>query len=307
MNAGDTLCVEFSIATPHNTPPDVLSLNLMLIQVNQAFTTRTAKLYDGATLLGTHSRNDFGTHVGALHLQPANSFASATSVWTFNNPAIVDFTPILNGTIQGRIEFSILTGQVDINLGVVNLTMIRGTNASGGAVVSPAPVITSISINQGGGCAPATVGTGFCFGDGSGTFCPCGNTGGPGEGCANSTGSGATLSAFGSNNAAANDLAFAAANLIPNQPALLFAGDNAVAGGNGVTFGDGLRCAGGNVRRLGVRVPNVNGDASWGPGFASPNWMAGDTRRFQVWYRNPAGGPCATTFNLTHGVEVVFN
>lgn len=147
--------------------------------------------------------------------------------------------------------------------------------------------------------------TPYCFGDGSGAVCPCGNQGGPGEGCANSTGAGATLAAAGSASVTADDLVLAAAGLLPNQPALLFAGQNTTGGGLGVPFGDGLRCAGGGVRRLGVRVPDATGGAGWGPGLgAQGGWTAGDVRRFQAWYRDPQGSPCGTGFNLSSAVEV---
>jgi plastocyanin len=136
---------------------------------------------------------------------------------------------------------------------------------------------------------------------------PCMNPGGPGEGCANSTGSGAVLSAGGSASVGADDLEFSATNLLPNQPALLFVGLNATNGGAGVTFGDGLRCAGGSVVRLGVQVPSAAGEAGWGPGLGGAGgWSSGDTRRFQVWYRNPGGSPCGAGFNLTNGYEVAF-
>ena len=95
--------------------------------------------------------------------------------------------------------------------------------------------------------------------------------------------------------------------MLPGQPALLFVGDNAINGGDGQPFGDGLRCAGGNVVRLGVQVPDGGGDASWGPGLGgSGGWQSGDTRRFQAWYRDPVGGPCGTGFSLTNGIEVLF-
>ena len=115
------------------------------------------------------------------------------------------------------------------------------------------------------------------------------------------------LDGYGSASVGADDLWFQASNLLPNQPALLFAGATAVNGGNGVAFGDGLRCAGGGVRRLGVSTPNAGGTASWGPGLGpTGGWTAGDTRRFQVWYRNPTGSPCQNGFNLTNGRELVF-
>ncbi len=151
------------------------------------------------------------------------------------------------------------------------------------------------------------VGTSFCSGDGTGTACPCGNTGAAGAGCANSASSGALLVGGGSASASADNLTFAATGLVPSQPALLFSGLNAVNGGAGNVFGDGLRCAGGSIRRLGVRIPSVAGAANWGPGLgAAGGWGAGDSRTFQVWYRDPSGSPCGNGFNLSQGVAITF-
>lgn len=164
--------------------------------------------------------------------------------------------------------------------------------------------VTSMVIT---GCTPSGAGTPYCLGDGSATACPCGNTGAAGEGCANSSGSGASLNGTGSSSVAADDLGFDAAQLLPGQPALLFAGLNQVNGGGGTIFGDGLRCAGGSVVRLGVQVPDASGNASWGGGLAAAGgWAAGDSRNFQVWYRDPAGSPCGSAFNLTHGLGLTF-
>ncbi len=147
----------------------------------------------------------------------------------------------------------------------------------------------------------------YCLGDGTTGFCPCGNEAGPGEGCMNSTGSGATLAALGSTDLAVDSLSFTALGMIPGQSALLFVANNQLNGGAGLPFGDGLRCAGGGLVRLGVEMPNPAGGAGWGPGLAAKGgWSAGDTRYFQVWYRDPSIGPCNGDFNLTHGLEVVF-
>jgi hypothetical protein len=184
-----------------------------------------------------------------------------------------------------------------MNLTTGNATILEDTTSLNGEFEFAIP-----------GSTPA-VGMPFCFGDGSGTACPCGNesASGAGQGCANSTGMGAMLSAVGSNSAGSDDLVFDCATMQPGQPALLFAGLNAVSGGMGAAFGDGLRCAGGSVVRLGVKIPNAQGDASWGPGLgATGGWGAGDTRRFQSWYRNPTGSPCGFNFNLSNGFEVTF-
>jgi hypothetical protein len=146
-----------------------------------------------------------------------------------------------------------------------------------------------------------------CWGDGSGTACPCGNAGTKGTGCANSSGGGAVVTPNGSNATSTDDMTFHGTNLLPSQPALLFVGNDILNGGNGVVFGDGLRCAGTNVVRLGVQTPDGGGNASWGPGLrATGGWVAGDTRHFQVWYRDPVGGPCAGGFNLSNALTVDF-
>lgn len=155
--------------------------------------------------------------------------------------------------------------------------------------------------------SPGAVGVAYCFGDGSAAPCPCANGSVSGEGCANSTGAGAVLSGLGSASAGQDDLVLNASGLVAGQPALAFAGLNAVQSGNGATFGDGLRCAGGSIARLGVSAADGAGAASWGPGLgAAGGWSGGDMRRFQIWYRDPSGGPCATGFNLSNGLEVSF-
>lgn len=148
----------------------------------------------------------------------------------------------------------------------------------------------------------------FCFGDGSGTACPCGNFGGSGEGCANSGGSGATLTSGGTTSASADDLLMSMAGAQGSTAALLFVGTNQQNSGNGFLFGDGLRCAGGAISRLGVQISNGNGDATWGPNLGvQGGWGSGDTRYFQVWYRDVNGSPCGNQFNLSHGLGVTFS
>lgn len=152
-----------------------------------------------------------------------------------------------------------------------------------------------------------SVGSAFGLGDGSGAPCPCGNPGQTGQGCASSSGTGATLAGFGTADVALDDLSLTARQLLPGRPALLFVGTQALVGGSGLAFGDGLRAAGGSVERLGVRVPDPGGNATWGPGLRSIGaWSAGDVRFFQVWYRDPVGSPCGSGFNLSGGLEVHF-
>lgn len=148
------------------------------------------------------------------------------------------------------------------------------------------------------------VGDVLCGGDSP--LCPCGNLGNADSGCANSLGVGAQLLGFGTDGVANDDLTFAALQLPPNVPVLLFVGTGVVNGGLGAVFGDGLRCVAGSVTRLGIRFADGAGTASWGPGYAAQLGVtAGDTRYFQARYRNNAG-PCGTGFNLTNGLQITF-
>lgn len=149
------------------------------------------------------------------------------------------------------------------------------------------------------------LGTLFCFGDGSGAPCPCGNESAVGaeEGCARNDGHGARLRACGSASLSADDAIFSITQLENNQPALLFAARNRVQGGAGVPFGDGLRCIGGDMRRL--RLIGYGGtEATCGPGLlAGLNALPGETWRFQVWYRSVQQTVCLNAFNFTNGLE----
>lgn len=152
--------------------------------------------------------------------------------------------------------------------------------------------------------ASALVDTPFCFGDGTGTNCPCLNFGGPGEGCQNSTGSGGRLARV------TEDMMerLKAVQVRPNNPGIFFQGNNELNSGFGNPFGDGLRCTGGSVVQLQIVVSNFIGEARTsvsvsGTGGAS----SGDTKYYQYWYRDPApAGPCGSAFNLTHGLQITW-
>jgi len=152
---------------------------------------------------------------------------------------------------------------------------------------------------------PGPPGTPYCFGDGTGTACPCGNTGGPGEGCANSTGVGAVLSAVSTSSVTDGEFALWTYGL-PAGPGLYFQGDNMTNSGNGVPFGDGLRCAGGNVIRIEIRLSTSGLSRTTVPIAITGEVSAGDTKHYQLWYRDPVGSPCGTGFNLSNGYKVLW-
>jgi hypothetical protein len=155
-------------------------------------------------------------------------------------------------------------------------------------------------------------GFGYCFGDGSGAACPCGNNSPPGAGagCLNSLGTGGFLTASGSPSLA-NDTVVLSGSGMPNSSALYFQGTSQQAGGAGVAFGDGKRCASGTVIRL-KTVTNVGGASQYPqPGDPSISVKGLITtpgiRTYQCWYRNAALFCIATaTFNLSNGHQITW-
>lgn len=232
--------------------------------------------------------------LGSPNLSPKTAVGGDGTVYVSNGWAS---SPATDGRLWA---FS-----ADLSLTHFVLTLDR-QNQGGPALAQDGTLIVCdrVGVHAYRGAAP---GVAFCSGDGSASACPCGNVGAPGAGCANSSGAGAVLTGSGSASIGSDDLALGASGLLPGQPALLYAGNNAVNGGAGTVFGDGLRCAGGMVRRLGVRVPDALGAASWGPGLAAQaGWTPGDVRRLQAWYRDPLLSPCGNGFNLTQGLELAF-
>lgn len=168
---------------------------------------------------------------------------------------------------------------------------------------------TSFAATPGAANPACDPGVGFCFGDGSGAACPCGNNSAVGakEGCLSSLGFGAKLHAIGIASLS-NDTVRLVGTQMPDAPVLYFQGTNRLVGGAGVSFGDGLYCAGGVITRLGLKI-NAGGTSTL-PGPGDPSLSARGLitapglRTYQGWYRNATTFCTAATFNLTHGLEV---
>ncbi len=157
------------------------------------------------------------------------------------------------------------------------------------------------------------VGVPFCSGDG----CPCGNESAD-SGCGNDgfdldPTTGGLLSTQGTADVVADDLEVMASGLAPGALSVMFMGSPA----SSVRNGDGLLCIGAGTTglfRFPVTVADARGTATFGsivqesqtfgPG-GTGALVAGDTRSFQVFYRD-AAGPCGAAFNSTNGVTVTF-
>jgi hypothetical protein len=104
---------------------------------------------------------------------------------------------------------------------------------------------------------------------------------------------------------AAQDLVLQVSDSIPNSPGLFFSGVNSIASGQGVTFGNGLRCAGGQITRLQVLISGFLGDTATNqPLNVLESLAPGDTRYYQWWYRDNSGQPCGNPFNLSNAIQV---
>ncbi len=156
-------------------------------------------------------------------------------------------------------------------------------------------------------------GTPFCYGDGSAAGCPCGNLNDGSlaagrAGCSNSASTGgASMSALGTPSVAAANLQLVASGLVPGTPGLYFQGTQQVNGGSGQFFGDGLRCAGGPLIRMEVVTTDGAGHSGTLSNLSAAGAVqAGDFRTYQLWFRDPVGSLCGTGFNLSNGVEVLW-
>ena len=193
---------------------------------------------------------------------------------------------------------------------------------------------------SGGCCVPITIelGESACFGDGGDqvgcTPCPCGNEAflGSRGGCKHSAsdsfffGSGAVLSAIGTESLAAADLCFRLTNAKPNSFGVLTSSETVAPAnaanpctaqnpGSGILSSsfDGLRCVVQGVVRHGARAIQADGSAGitsngWGSGTGSfpgsASFVAGIERHFQVIYREDAGLVCGTEQNTSQRLSI---
>jgi hypothetical protein len=152
-----------------------------------------------------------------------------------------------------------------------------------------------------------------CFGDGSGTLCPCGNTGALHHGCQNAqmTGGG-TITAFGDASVSHDTLALQVNFLPPATQVLFYQGTLPFGpGGAGVQFGDGLRCVGGTITRLATKAAAGSATYSVCSGDVPIHTQgviptSGGSYYYQGWYRQAVMYCAPGNFNLTDVVHVVW-
>ncbi|MFN0007234.1 MAG: hypothetical protein ACKVXR_04945 [Planctomycetota bacterium] len=157
------------------------------------------------------------------------------------------------------------------------------------------------------------VGTNVCFGDGSVAPCPCVNSGQTKTGCQNSHGTGGSW-LFASGSVSPDTIVLHAAGELPNALSIFWQGNAVIPP---IAYGDGLRCAGGTLRRLYTK--NASSGVVFAPAMGDPSITAqsaaigvpippGGRRYYQVSYRdgNPSFCPSPTgnTFNISNAVRI---
>jgi len=154
-------------------------------------------------------------------------------------------------------------------------------------------------------------GSTYCFGDGTGTACPCGNASASAEraGCMNPFGTGGARRITGCAHVSADDVVLHGSGMT-NGSVMYIQGTSTIATGNGAAFGDGLRCVGGTVIRL-ATMANSSG-ASQYPNATQTTPVSvrgmigptGGTRAYQAWYRVIAPLCGFGNWNLTNAVSL---
>ncbi len=159
--------------------------------------------------------------------------------------------------------------------------------------------------------APRSPGIDTCFpGTGTRVPCPCANPGVLGKGCDNSSATGgARLDASGRASLQTDTLLFTTHDGTPTGTSVLLQGSVDLT--TGVELGQGVRCAGGVVKRLYVKSASGGSIQAPGPGDLSVSARSaaigdalsvGTARWYAVYYRDPivlGGCPATSTFNST--------
>ena len=158
--------------------------------------------------------------------------------------------------------------------------------------------------------------TSFCFGDGSARACPCANSGDPSHGCQNSAWTGGALLAF-TGTTTPDTAVLHVTGELSHALTIFLQGNTSLA--PGVNFGDGLRCAGGNLKRLYAK--NASGGAASAPEAGDLSITArsaalgdpipaGHRRYYQAYYRDGNAqfcpNPPGNAFNVSNGLKLVW-
>ena len=160
---------------------------------------------------------------------------------------------------------------------------VIASDLGSGSIVEAALDDVAVTYFEDAGCPPAT------------NYCTS---------SANSAGAGSVISSTGSTLISANDFGLRTDGNPANQFGVFFMGENQVD----LPFGNGRRCASGNVTRFPLVQANGAGTATYAVDVTTPpalgKIVAGSTWQWQFWYRDPMGG--GANFNTSDGLTATY-
>jgi hypothetical protein len=153
----------------------------------------------------------------------------------------------------------------------------------------------------------------YCFGDGTLATCPCSNSGAAGHGCENSASTGgAVLSVSGSHSP--DTVVLTSSGELAAALSIFLQGNASIAA---TTFGDGLRCVGGTLKRL--YANHASSGIAFAPHAGDPSITArsaalgdpialGSTRYYQAYYRDAnlsfCPAPMGNSWNVSSALRI---
>jgi len=147
IGPADVLRVAFSLPAPPQCVGgcDVILFGFAL--ANNPVGPTSASLFNGSTSLGTF-RTDTECQMAGTCAAGVPSFIAQGSVYGLHSP-VIDFTSIRNGTINGRLDFSVTT-PTDMELGgrdtfvlIGHASQIGGTNSGTRATITSEAIIAT--------------------------------------------------------------------------------------------------------------------------------------------------------------------
>lgn len=259
---------------------------------------------------------------GAQETPPTGSTATGLGCFSFDpSTNIISYNITFSGLLGSETAAHFHTGALGI-AGPVIVVLPGGSPKIGTAALTPSQaaqllasgLYTNIhsTVFSGGEIRgqmnvipPTTI---ICQGDGSVGTCPCSNQSpvGNNEGCLNSSGVGGKLVASGGTSITCDTLQLCASQML-GANCIFIQGSSVPVGPFG--FGDGLRCIGGTLRRLGV-IPVSSGNSCLGGSGTAPIHTLGQvspaTYGYQTYYRDPQNFCTSLTYNITNGVQVTW-
>ena len=211
-------------------------------------------------------------------------FNTGTGQWTNG----IANTPLNSITGPAGVWTLEIRDWANLDLGSLTGWTLEGTDSGGGLITS------------------------YCgAGDPNLTQACAGASGAPGNGCANSANpNGASLTASG--DPTTDTVVFTQSGELATSLSIVLQGDANIA--TGVAFGDGVRCAAGNLRRLytknavgGVVTAPQGGDPSVKTASANLGDVIppGGIRYYQIYYRDPAS-VSGLNFNVGNALQITW-